>query len=586
MANELTIPQKVKGASVTFSVKVGGTAVPQTMEIFSATVTREINRIPSAKLVILDGEPAKGNFAVSAADTFLPGKEIEIFAGHQSSEDSIFKGIIVRHGISARRNGASQLSLECKDPSFRLTLGRKSNYFTKTTDTNVANTFITNAKLKAGNIEDTKSEFPLLVQYDSSDWDFLVSRMDINGKLVIANDGTIDIVSPNFNSNPVLTLEYGGTIHEFDAEMDVRNQYKAVKAIAWDHTTQDLLQVDGKEPKAANENGNIKSTDLADATGLEELVLRHAGLISREELQAWANAGWQKSRLAKIRGRVTFDGYAGIRPGQLIVLKGLGERFNGKVFVSAIRHELAKGGWVTTAQFGIKNEWFSEQFSPPLTSGSLLPGIHGLHTAAVVQIEKDPDGEDRVLVRIPMVNIKTDGIWARVATLDAGKQRGSFFRPEVGDEVVVGFINNDPRQAVILGMLNSSKLPAAIQAEKSNKVKGFFFANKMKLLFNEEDKSMTYESPAGNKIIATEKQGDEGITLQDQNGSKIILNKDGITLESAKKIMFKASSGDIEVEGINIKQKAQAEFKAEGSAGVEVSSSAIAKLKGSLVQIN
>jgi hypothetical protein len=49
---------------------------------------------------------------------------------------------------------------------------------------------------------------------------------------------------------------------------------------------------------------------------------------------------------------------------------------------------------------------------------------------------------------------------------------------------------------------------------------------------------------------------------------------------------LKASSGDIEVEGMNIKQKAQAEFKAEGSAGLEVSTSAIAKLKGSLVQIN
>ena len=64
------------------------------------------------------------------------------------------------------------------------------------------------------------------------------------------------------------------------------------------------------------------------------------------------------------------------------------------------------------------------------------------------------------------------------------------------------------------------------------------------------------------------------------------MNDKGIQIESASKMIIKASSGDIETEGLNIKQKAKAQFKAEGSGGIELSSSAIAKLKGSLVQIN
>src|SRR3982751_5419504 len=104
MANDQTIPGKVKGAAVTFTVKVDGQAIPQTFQVYSVTVIKEANRIPTAKLTVIDGEPSKANFAVSSGTIFLPGKELEVFAGHQSNEDSVFKGIIVKHGIVVRKS--------------------------------------------------------------------------------------------------------------------------------------------------------------------------------------------------------------------------------------------------------------------------------------------------------------------------------------------------------------------------------------------------------------------------------------------------------------------------------------------------
>jgi len=229
-------------------------------------------------------------------------------------------------------------------------------------------------------------------------------------------------------------------------------------------------------------------------------------------------------------------------------------------------------------------EWFAARTSDAHGSGRLVPPISGLHTGVVAQLKDDPAGEHRILVKIPMVNLSGNGVWARVCTMDAGKERGSFFRPHIGDEVLVGFMDDDPRQAIVLGMLHSKKLAAPLKATDENKEKGFFFKSKMKMLFNEEVKSMTLETPGGNKIILSEKE--KGITLQDQNGNKILMNKDGVTIESAAKLIFKASKGDIESEGMNIKAKASAQFKGEGSGGMELTSSAVAKLKGSLVQIN
>ncbi|HVU55780.1 MAG TPA: type VI secretion system tip protein VgrG [Puia sp.] len=585
MPNDQTIPEKVKGAVATFTVKVDGQAIPATYQVYSVTVIRDVNRIPMARLTIIDGEPSKGDFAVSAADTFLPGKEISISAGQQSNEDVIFTGVILLHGVSLRRNGSSQLKLECRDKTFKMTQGRKSAYYIDKKDSDIANDLLGAYKLSIVKIADTVNKHSALVQYDSSDWDFLLSRMDVNGKLVLVHDGSVEIRDPDFSLTPVLTLQHGATLHEFDAEMDARSQYAAVKAQGWDPDNQDILSVDASTPSKVKENGNFSSGDLAKVTGLDAMVLRHSGHSTREELQAWADACWQKSLLAKIRGRVNFDGFAGIKVGDLVKLDGLGPRFNGTVFVSGLRHDIVNGGWTTTAQFGIDPQWFIEKF--PDISGNisaLAPAIRGLHTGVVAQLEKDPAGEDRILVKIPMVGLGNDGIWARVATLDAGNNRGSFFRPDIDDEVLVGFLNDDPREAVVLGMLNSSKLPAPIQPKDKNPDKGFFFASKMKIQFNEDDKSMSFETPAGNKFTISEK--DKGITLQDQNGNKLVLNSDGISLESKDKLVLKSSGGDVSLEGMNVQQKAQAQFKAEGAAGIEISSSALAKLKGSLVQIN
>ena len=170
-----------------------------------------------------------------------------------------------------------------------------------------------------------------------------------------------------------------------------------------------------------------------------------------------------------------------------------------------------------------------------------------------------------------------------MASLDAGENRGAFFRPEIGDEVIVGFINDDPNHAVVLGMLHSSAKPAPLVASDDNHEKGFFTRSEMKILFNDEKKSIAIETPAGKKIILDEDAGT--IVIEDENSNVFTLDSSGVVMETAGDFSIKAS-GDLNLEGTNVNVKANAQFKAEGSAGAEVSTSAVAVLKGSLVQIN
>ncbi len=157
------------------------------------------------------------------------------------------------------------------------------------------------------------------------------------------------------------------------------------------------------------------------------------------------------------------------------------------------------------------------------------------------------------------------------------------FRPEIDDEVVVGFLNNDPRHPVVLGHLHSSALPAPIEPKDDNHEKGLVTRSKMRLHFDDDKKIMTLETPIGKTIVLDEDA--QNIVVKDDNGNKITLDADGVKIESAKDIVLKAT-GDVKVEGVNLQFKAQAQFKAEGGAGTELSSSAITTVKGSLVKIN
>lgn len=567
----------------TFTILSEGTEIRPEYQVQSIGVQRDVNRLSCATIAILDGAPAVQDFPASNAAAFLPGKSIEIKAGYHSNEETVFKGVVVKQGIKTYENQSSVLTIECRDAAVKLAVGRKNKYFYESKDNEIIEEIINAAGLQ-GDVERTDVKHQEMVQFNATDWDFVVSRAEANGKLVYTEDGVIKVAAPDLSAQPALELLYGGNILDFEAEMDARFQYTGVHAFAWNAANQELLDMEGQAP-GGTLPGNVSADDLANVVGLSNYELRHAGQIKDAELQAQANAHFLKSRLAKIRARVRIQGLGSLRPGQMIRLGGAGDHFNGPHFISGVFHEISAKNWETNIQLGLSETWYTYDYEDITVrpAAGLLPAVNGLQVGLVTALEGDPESEHRVQVRIPMIDPKEEGVWARVATLDAGNNRGSFFRPEIGDEVALGFFDNDPRNPVILGMMNSSAKPAPITAADDNHEKGWVTRSEIKIMINDDKKSVTVETPGGNKLILSDDAG--GISMEDQNGNKIVLDSNGISIESAKDFKVKAG-GDASLEGVNIKQSASASFKAEGKGGAEVSTSATAVLKGSIVQIN
>jgi Rhs element Vgr protein len=427
----------------------------------------------------------------------------------------------------------------------------------------------------------------------------MVSRADINGMLTIIQEGKVSVVNPDDETEMPLELTYGYDIFETDLEIDARTQLKTIKSNAWDISSQAMISGDASPGNF--EIGNLSTSTLSDVIGLDSFDLQSAGALQDDMLTTWAKAKGTKSKYAKVRGTVKFQGSTLALPGTLIGLKGLGDRFNGKGFISGISHDISNGNWITTAEIGLSDEWFADKVKTeaPLASG-LLPGIQGLQVGKVKQINDDPDGEFRILITLPLIQSGEDGVWARLASFYATSGAGAFFYPEVDDEVVVGFFNDDPRYPIILGSMYSSSRAAPETPDENNTIKAFVSREQMKITFDEEKKVITLITPSNNTLMLSDE--DKAITIADQNNNFIKLSEDGIEINSASNVKItaaesvsidgpsgitgSASGGSISLSGLSVSVSADAELSISADAAASFSSTGEVSINGAIVLIN
>jgi Rhs element Vgr protein len=594
-------PLLAAGALSSFKITSDGNAIDSTFEVFSIDVWSAVGKVPKAQLVLFDGSAADRDFDISNLSTFVPGKKIEIAVGYDGSNRTVFKGVIVKQGIEINETEASKLVVDITDETIKMTLARKNALFEKITDSDLIGKLIT-ANGLAKDVASTSAVHEDIVQYYTSDWDLMLMRAEMNGFVATVDAGKVTVKAPDTSQSPVLQVEYGESILDLRAEMDAATQLtsSSISSFTWDAATQTVIKA-GPGSVSVTEPGNISSAELAKVFGVDSFVQQSGAAIEKDALKGWSSAELLKSKLSKIRGHVRFQGSALAQVGKTIELAGLGKRFNGRAFISGIHHGITEGRWLTTAEFGLSAQWFAaeaRQIAAPAASGQ-LPPIQGLQTGVVKKVAADPQGEFRVFVTLPLLQDDAKGVWARLATYYASNKVGAVFYPEVGDEVIVGFMNQDPRDPVILGSVYSKKLAPPITPDEKNNKKSLVTRSKLEINFDEENKIIEIKTPGKHSITLDDKGAE--ITIKDSNGNTASLSKSGITLDSATSVNISAK-GDISIaakgnlklsatanasmEGLQVAHKAQTKFSAQASAQAEVTASGMLTLQAGLVKIN
>ena len=195
--------------------------------------------------------------------------------------------------------------------------------------------------------------------------------------------------------------------------------------------------------------------------------------------------------------------------------------------------------------------------------------IQGLATGIVTD-NGDPEGLARVRVRLPWQDGGETCSWARTAMPMAGKDRGTYFLPEIGDEVLLGFEQGDPAHPYVLGMLwNGRQRPPEANQDGKNDTR-------------------LIRTRSGHELRFVDDEAAPLVELKLDDGRKLTLDQEGIEVTDGKgnRIVIETGSSTITIESAaSLKLKSQ-KISIEAGASMELKSAGTLTVKGSLVQIN
>jgi phage protein D len=495
-----------------------------------------------------------------------PGKRIKVSAEGPQGKGThpLFDGEIVELEPEFLV-GAQNLTIRAFDVLHRLARGRRVRSFLNVTDADVIQKIAADAGMTA-TAEHATIVHPYLFQNNETDLEFLHARARAAGNVLFADGRGIRFEPPK-SEGEAIEMQWGDNLQEFRPRMTTVNQVSSVTVRGWDPKTRQEIVGQATHGDGVPQIGESrKPADVVQSAFNRDAPMLAADRPVRTQAEAdqmaHALAGKHSSRFIEAEGMCV--GNARIVAGTSVKLKALGDRFSGTYLVTSCRHVYSpQDGYQT--QFAISGQEPTSLLKTLGASAQPSGASRGL-VIGIVTDNQDPEKQGRVKVKYPWLSPDHASDWARVVSVGAGPTRGIQFVPEINDEVLVGFEQDDVHHPYVLGGLwNGVDAPPGDQG---------------KIVSGGKVQQRVIQSRTGHTIVLDDADGAGGITVQDRSGNMIMLDSGS----NALKIKIKGDA-TLECDG-NLSLKAQGQVEIKGT-GVKIDGGGgMVDVKGSLINLN
>jgi phage protein D len=516
------------------------------------------------------------------APTFREGTRVQVEAGGEKSAEliQIFDGEVAAVEMDMAGHGVPTLMLRCYDRSHRLHRGRQSRSFVQMKDSDIVKKVGQEAGFNV-RADATAQVHDWILQNNQTNWEFLNECADRNSfRLYVQGEKDLFFKPVVDKSNDSVNLEWGKNLRSFRPRTAATGQVSEVVVRGWDPHQKTPIVGRSKVPAGipqtheSADGGNVGKTAFGEA----KMVITDRPIHTQAEADALARSICDSIGGGFLEADGLCFGQPGMKPGMMVEIGNVGNRFKGKYMVTSTTHTYTPSEGYAT-QFAITGKKASPLLASLGGNGADNRSSNGGNVVVgVVTDNMDPKNLGRVKVKYPWLTEDHTSYWARATSPMAGGGRGLHILPEVDDEVLVVFEHGDIRRPYIIGALwNGKDQPVegndkAISGGKVNRRSLKSRIGHTVLLDDTDGKGeVSITTCAGHKII-----------VDDKNDQIQVIDKTG-----SNKITIKSSDNSIKLECIgNFTVDAKGKVSISGTAGVDVNTPALMNLKGSLVNIN
>jgi phage protein D len=479
------------------------------------------------------------------------------------------------------------------DPAHRLFRGRNTVSYTQATASDAATQVARRAGLSTGTVKSSKTVYDHLGQCGQTDWEFIEGVAKRIGYEVTVRDNKMDFgpkkaaqtapegSSSASNTNP-LVLRLGSDILRFRSVITAAEQVGKVEVRGWDIAQKKKIVSSKSAETKSVELPSVKPADMAQPFGNPTYVASDVAYRTQSEADTAVEALAEEigSSFAEIDG--VARGNPKLRPDTAITIENAGKPFDGKYTITTARHRYDATTGYTTA-FAVTGR--QERSLYGLASGGGRHSFGGGVVIAQVSDAPDPKKQGRVKLTFPWLSDDYVSDWARTVQPGAGKDRGAMVVPEVGDEVLVAFEQQDPqRPYVIGGLFNGVDTPSTKGIELIDSGSGA--VNRRSFISRNGHRIDLLDENSKTEGITTQ-SGDEKLRIVlDAVKTKITVHSDGtILVEGKSGIVVDAQSSTLELKGGQVSLTATQSLSLQG-ATVKVAATGPNVITGTPVKIN
>jgi uncharacterized protein involved in type VI secretion and phage assembly len=437
-------------------ITLNGSPISDHWELIDARVQLGLRAIGRATLVFADGDMASGTFEV--LEGVHIGDDVVVEAGFDNVRQ-LFHGTITSVASSIGGHNEARTILTIQDGGYDLLRNADLETFTNLSLKDIVTRLVSGAGLTAGTIDLPTTPVKYAMRNDTV-LGLIDEIAERTGRDWCITDRTFAMwpaATGGVTDSTSYTITYGIDVLAWQVKQTGTGTTK-VTVRGWDPVAQSAVVGTSNSPssRAAFDVSQPGSPTF-------ERVDARAATRSQSDATLAAQAIAARTGRVVAKGKVQLAG--GMLPGGVLTASGLGPA-NGEYYVREVTHDLADGNGLTEFVVGDRDP---VQLSDPWNENAPVSSFKrsGLAVGIVDNVQ-DPDKLGRVSVSLSTASDQATSAWARVLSLGAGSGRGQVVIPEVGDEVLIGFEDDDVTRPVVLGGLFGSTAKSPTEAVDAN----------------------------------------------------------------------------------------------------------------------